>query len=55
MVEKREGFKFVKSFDNDEPIVAMVEHVGLLFIATTKRVFVHKDGKLEPIEMVIKE
>ena len=51
---KRYGMKLIKSFDEDEIIVAMTQHQETIFIATNKRVFKQMlDGKFEQLEFSV--
>jgi hypothetical protein len=48
-VRRRSGFKHVKTFKKDEPVVAMMEFRGRVFVATSRRVYHMVDEVLVPL------
>ena len=52
-MKPREGYKFVKSFEDDEKCVGIIEFRGEVIVATEKAVYRMVDEKLIPIEMEV--
>lgn len=50
--KQRSGTKTIKQFPADEPIVAMIEFQGTIFIATSKCVYKKIDDELHPLDIV---
>lgn len=54
-MEPRKGFKFITCMPNNEPIVSMLVHNDIVFIATTKSVYTFINNVLTCVEFEIKE
>ena len=55
MIEKRPDFKLIKTFPKCEPIVSMITFREKVYVATSLRLYVLNDDKLEPLEMYMQD
>lgn len=48
---KEPNVKIIKSFRRGEPIVGLIEHKGVVFVATSRRIFRVQDDRLIPLKI----
>ena len=48
-------YEKVRDFDPDALVVAMIEHKGLIFVATTQQIFRVFNDELYPLKFIIED